>query len=140
MQVHQALVPAIRLELLPKSTIDVFISVLENDGIESCVAAASIAASAALADAGIEMVGLVAACAAVSAYHHPMPLTLLTMAQLQSAVGEDIWLDPTENEVRLGRGALMLACMPALGSITSVWQSGSILPQNTIKVRTIGFL
>lgn len=68
MQVHQALVPAVRLELLPKSTIDVFISVLENDGIESCVAAASIAASAALADAGIEMFGLVVACAAVSAH------------------------------------------------------------------------
>lgn len=65
-QVHQALVPAIRLELFPKSTIDVFISVLENDGIESCVAAASIAASVALADASIEMIGLVAACAAVS--------------------------------------------------------------------------
>lgn len=65
-QVHQALVPSVRLELLPKSTVDVFISVLENDGVESCVAVASIAASTALADAGVEMVGLVAACAAVS--------------------------------------------------------------------------
>jgi exosome complex component MTR3 len=68
-QVHQALLPAVRLELFPKSTIDVFISILETDGIESCTAAAAVAASAALADAGIEMLGLVMACTAVREAH-----------------------------------------------------------------------
>ena len=64
-----------RLELLPKSTIDVFLVVIENDGIEGCVAAGSIAASTALAHAGIEMLGLVVACSAVSLYRRVFVLT-----------------------------------------------------------------
>lgn len=64
----QALTPAVRLELLPKSVIDVYITVLENDGTSSCLAAAIIAASTALADAGIEMLDQVTACSAVSIY------------------------------------------------------------------------
>ena len=64
--IQQALTPSVRLELLPKSTIDIFIIIIENDGIEGCVSSGSIAASVALADAGIEMLGMVMACAAVS--------------------------------------------------------------------------
>ena len=71
--IHQALVASIRLELFPKSTIDVFITIIENDGIEACIAAGSVAASTALADAGVEMVGLVMSCSAVSV----CPWTLL---------------------------------------------------------------
>ena len=59
------------MELFPKSTIDVFLTVLENDGLEGCVTAGSIVASTALADAGIEMVGLVASCTAVGLPFHP---------------------------------------------------------------------
>lgn len=66
MLIQQSLTPAVRLELLPKSTIDIFLVVIENDGIEGCVASGSIAASTALAHAGIEMLGLVVACSAVS--------------------------------------------------------------------------
>ena len=61
----QALAPAVRLELLPKSAIDIYINVLENDGTSSCLAAAIVAASTALADAGIEMLDQVTACSAV---------------------------------------------------------------------------
>lgn len=67
--VQQALTPAVRLELLPKSTIDIFVTVIESDGSEGCVAAASVAASAALADAGIEMLGLVTSCSSVRLVH-----------------------------------------------------------------------
>ena len=67
MQIQQALTSAVRLELLPKSTVDIFVSVIENDSIEGCISAGSVAASAALADAGIEMFGLVASCSAVRA-------------------------------------------------------------------------
>ena len=63
--IHQALVPSLRLELFPKSTIDVFLTIIEADGIEGCVASGTVAASTALADAGIEMFGLVMSCAAV---------------------------------------------------------------------------
>lgn len=63
--IQQALTPSVRLELLPKSVIDIFVTVIENDGTEGCVAAASLAASTALADAGIEMLGLVTSCSSV---------------------------------------------------------------------------
>jgi exosome complex component MTR3 len=62
----QALTPAVRLDLLPKSSIDVYVNVLENDGTSSTLAAAISAASVALADAGIEMYDQVAASSIVS--------------------------------------------------------------------------
>ncbi|THG99444.1 hypothetical protein EW145_g7266 [Phellinidium pouzarii] len=105
--IQQSLVPAIRLELLPKSTIDVYLLVIENDGIEGCIAAGSVAASTALANASIEMLGLVVSCAAATRT-------------------KEIWLDPTADEARSARGCLTLACVPALGLITNVWQIGKM--------------
>jgi len=113
-QIQQALLPAVRLELLPKSTIDIFLTVIENDGIEGCIASGSVAASAALADAGIEMLGLIMACSA-------------------STVGEEIWLDPTEQEAQVGSGSLIVAGMPALGTITNVWQTGHMAPIQVVQ-------
>ncbi|TFY72675.1 hypothetical protein EVG20_g320 [Dentipellis fragilis] len=107
--IQQSLAQSVRLELLPKSVIDIFITVIESDGNEACVAAGAVAASTALANAGIEMLGLVVSCVA-------------------STVGKEIWLDPTEEESRLAAGTLGFACIPALGTITSVWQRGSMLP------------
>lgn len=66
MAVHQALLASVRLETFPKATVDIFITVIETDGMEGCVAAGSIAASTALAHAGIEVLGLVMSCSAVS--------------------------------------------------------------------------
>ncbi|OSX65240.1 hypothetical protein POSPLADRAFT_1135955 [Postia placenta MAD-698-R-SB12] len=113
-QIQQALLPAVRLDLLPKSTIDIFVTIIENDGIEGCIASGSVAASAALADAGIEMLGLVMSCAA-------------------STLGKEIWLDPTEKEAQAASGSLILAGMPALDTITSVWQSGRMTPAQAIQ-------
>ncbi|KAH9946043.1 mRNA transport regulator 3 [Epithele typhae] len=113
-QMQQALVSAVRLELLPKSTLDIFITVIENDGIEGCIASGSVAASAALADAGVEMLGLVASCSA-------------------AVVGGEIWLDPTEAEGKISSGTLILSGMPALDTVTSVWQSGNMTPEQTFE-------
>ncbi|KAL4253188.1 RNase PH family protein [Abortiporus biennis] len=113
-QIHQALLPSVRLELLPKSTIDIFITIIESDGLEGCIASGAVAASAALADAGIEMLGLVVACSA-------------------SLVGPEIWLDPTEEESSISSASLIYAGMPALDSVTSVWQTGSTSVQDSIK-------
>ena len=67
--VHQALLPALRLDLLPKASLDVHITVLESHTSQAeCVAAATIAASTALASAGIDMYALV-----VAAVAHPDP-------------------------------------------------------------------
>ncbi|KAH9842615.1 mRNA transport regulator 3 [Rhodofomes roseus] len=117
-QIQQALLPAVRLELLPKSTIDIFLTVIENDGIEGCIASGSVAASAALADAGIEMLGLVMACSA-------------------STVGEEIWLDPTAQEAQNASGSLIVAGMPALGTLTNVWQSGRLAPIRVLQVSSV---
>ncbi|KAF8238635.1 ribosomal protein S5 domain 2-like protein [Tricholoma matsutake] len=109
----QALVPSVRLELLPKSTIDVFITVIETDGMEGCISSGVVAASTALADAGIEMLGLVMSCSA-------------------ALVGTETWLDPTAEEARLSQGTLVLSCMPALGVITSVWESGRMKTEEVL--------
>ncbi|KAL9715178.1 3'-5'-exoribonuclease [Leucoagaricus gongylophorus] len=113
MAVYQAIVSSVRLELLPKAMIDVYITVIEADGIEGVISSASIAVSAALADAGIEILGLVISCSA-------------------SIMGGDIWLDPTEDEAAVSQGTLILSCIPALGTITSVWQNGQIQPVDAI--------
>lgn len=73
--IHQAISSSIRLELFPKSIIDVFLTVIESDGIEGSVAAGSVAASTALADAGIELFGLVVSCSAVR-----LPSRFLTLS------------------------------------------------------------
>lgn len=65
MAINQALISSVRLETFPKATIDVFITIIETDGMEGCVAAGSTAASIALAHAGIELLGLVVSCSAV---------------------------------------------------------------------------
>ncbi|EKM82653.1 hypothetical protein AGABI1DRAFT_97612 [Agaricus bisporus var. burnettii JB137-S8] len=111
--VHQAIVSSVRLELLPKSTIDVFVTVIEADGIEGVIASASIAVSTALADAGIEIFGLVVSCSA-------------------SLIGGGIWLDPSEDEVSCSEGTIIVSCIPALGTVTSVWQGGQIPPKSVV--------
>jgi len=113
MAIHQALVPSVRLETFPKAIIDIFITVIETDGIEGCVAAGSIAASTALAHAGIEVAGLVMSCSV-------------------AVMGAEIWLDPNHDESRLSDGTLVLSCMPALARVTSVWQRGRMTPSQVL--------
>lgn len=111
--IQQALAASVRLEILPKSTVDVYVVVLESDGLEGCIALGSVAASVALANAGIEVFGLVASCAA-------------------AIVDGQVWLDPTENEIRVATGSLVQSYMPALGALTSVWQSGQITAEQLL--------
>jgi len=113
-QIHQALLSSVRVELLPKSTVDIFITIIENDGVEGCIASGSIAASAALADAGVDLFGLVVSCSA-------------------AIVDNEVWLDPTEEEAQAASGCLIYAGMPALNTVTATWQTGSISAQETMK-------
>jgi exosome complex component MTR3 len=142
MQVHQALRPSIQLELFPKSTIDVFITVLEVDGEESCIASASIAASAALADAGFEMFGLVAACSACT---FPVPSAPNDMdvdvdgGEAKTLEDVEIWLDPSAKESSHASGSLVMTCMPALGTVTNVQQIGVMTTATAGKVRISAF-
>lgn len=49
-------------------------------------------------------------------------------------------MDPTEEEGKVASGSLLLAGLPALGTITSVWQSGSMAPDEAIKVRSLSLV
>ena len=63
---QQSLLPAIILESLPKSQIDLFVTILESDGSDDDISAGVTAASVAMAEAGVQMRGLVVGCSAVS--------------------------------------------------------------------------
>ncbi|KAI8388668.1 ribosomal protein S5 domain 2-type protein [Radiomyces spectabilis] len=102
---EQALAPAVRLELLPKSAIDIYINVLENDGTSSCIAAAIIASSVALADAGIEMLDQVTACSAIY-------------------MKNQILMDATDKEEQQKDGSIVLSYMPSLNEVTHILQTG----------------
>lgn len=49
-------------------------------------------------------------------------------------MGKEIWLDPTEEEVKQSDGSMVYAGMPALGTITSVWQTGKMSVQQAFEV------
>ncbi|ELU45185.1 mRNA transport regulator 3 [Rhizoctonia solani AG-1 IA] len=118
-QIHQSLLPAVRLELFPKSQLDVYVHILEVDGIESCVGAAATAASAALADAGIDMLGLAVSC---------------TAAINRSVTGyAELLLDPNGQEADAARGLVMVTCLPALGTVTNMIQTGLVHPDEVIQ-------
>jgi exosome complex component MTR3 len=99
--------------------------------MEGCISSGVLAASTALADAGIEMFGLVVSCSAVCVTSpHLFPSFHLG----QAVVGTETWLDPTAEEARLSQGTLVLSCMPALGSVTSLWESGQMKTEEVLAV------
>jgi exosome complex component MTR3 len=100
-----ALSASVQLQLLPKSTIAVHCLVLQDDG--GAMAAAVSCASLALADASIQLYGLVAAC---------------SCAQL----GEEVALDCSATELARARGTVSVACMPALDQLTLLRQEGAM--------------
>ena len=54
-------------------------------------------------------------------------------------MGTEVWLDPTEAETLLSTGTLVLACMPALETVSSIWQTGSMTPNDVLAVSTSYF-
>ncbi len=103
--VREALEPSIFLEYYPRTSIDVFIEVLEADGGTRC--AGITAASLALADAGIPTRDLVSACAA-------------------GKVEGLFVLDLTDAEDKASEADVPLAIMPNLGSITLLQMDGML--------------
>eukprot|EP00941_MAST-03F_sp_MAST-3F-sp1_P004951 g4951.t1 len=105
-----ALESAVLLEKFPKSVVDVYVVVLESGG--GLMAAATTAASLALADAGIEMFDLVVGCAA-------------------GKVGDSIAMDLNSTESLSTSAIMSLAMMPALQEVTYMSESGEMNPQDT---------
>src|SRR4029453_15165776 len=101
--IRGGLEPALILEDYPRAAIDVFIEVLQADGGSRC--AGITAASVALADAGINMRDLVAACAA-------------------GKVDDKIVLDINDTEDKEGGADMPVAYMPHLEEVTLLQLDG----------------
>ncbi|GAA6005922.1 hypothetical protein JCM11491_004061 [Sporobolomyces phaffii] len=110
---HQSLLPSIILDKLPKSQIDLFVTILESDGWDGDVSMATTAASVALAEAGIQLYGLTIGLCAAS--HPAFPAT-------------SPLLDPTRDEAFASSSFFSIALMPALGSVTNLRLTGTIDP------------
>src|SRR5919198_1515356 len=100
---REALEPALLLEDYPRAAIDVFVEVLQADGGSRC--AGITAASIALADAGINMRDIVAACAA-------------------GKVDNKIVLDINDTEDKEGGADMPVAYMPHLEQVTLLQLDG----------------
>ncbi len=103
--IKEALQPAIFVEYYPRTSIELFIEVLQADGGTRC--ASLTAASLALADAGIPMRDLVAACAAGKVDGH-------------------LVLDLNDVEDKEGEADLPLAWIPSLNAVTLLQMDGTV--------------
>ncbi len=103
--IKEALEPAIFVEYYPRTSIELFIEVLQADGGTRC--ASLTAASLALADAGIPMRDLVAACAAGKVDGH-------------------LVLDLNDVEDKEGEADLPLAWIPSLNAVTLLQMDGKV--------------
>jgi exosome complex component RRP41 len=102
---RESLEPALILEDYPRSAIDVFVEVLQADGGSRC--AGITAASVALADAGINMRDIVAACAA-------------------GKVDDKIVIDINDTEDKEGGADMPVAYMTHLEQVTLLQLDGRL--------------
>jgi exosome complex component RRP41 len=115
--IKEALLPAVILDKFPRTAVDVFIEVLQADGGTRCAALA--AASVALADAGIPMRDMVAACAAGKA-------------------ADTIILDVNNEEDQAGQADMPVGYMPNLDKITLLQLDGVLSPEEFKKCVKVG--
>ncbi len=101
--IKEALLPAVILTAFPRTVVDVYIEILQADGGSRC--ASLDAAAVALADAGIPMRDMVAACAA-------------------GKVADTVVLDVNNEEDQAGQADLPVAYMPNLNKITLLQLDG----------------
>lgn len=111
--IREALEPAIIVEEFPRTTIDIFIEVLEADGGTRC--ASITAASVALADAGIPMRDFVAACAV-------------------GKINGQIIIDLSDIEDKYGETDMPVACMPNKNIITLLQMDGLLSKEEFTKL------
>lgn len=101
----EALAPVILTQMFPRTAIDVFCEVLEAEAGTRC--AALVAASVALADAGIPMKGLVSSCAA-------------------GKIDNTVVLDLMKEEDNYGETDLPVAIVPKTGDIVLLQMDGHL--------------
>jgi exosome complex component RRP41 len=106
--IREALENSVMSEAYPRTSIDIFIEILQSDGGSRC--AGITAASLALADAGVPLKEIVAACAVCK-------------------IDGKIALDPSDIEDKQGDADLPIAFMPKSGAITLLQMDGSLTEQ-----------
>jgi exosome complex component MTR3 len=79
------------------------------------------------------MIGLVMSCSAVSVLSWHVVHSHVRHVK-KAVIGQEIWLDPTEAESTASEGSLVLACLPALGAVSSVWQTGAMKVPEVLQV------
>lgn len=110
------------------------------------MSAGTTVAGAALAGVGgvVEMSGLVVGVSSVSRSSLPCWIksrkgrTGRTLNRLvssrQATINSSLHVDPTSHESLIATSRVTLACMPALGKITNVWQTGEIEGEKAMEV------
>jgi exosome complex component RRP41 len=101
--IRESLEPTAFMEYYPRTGVDIFIEVLQADGSTRC--ASITAASVAMADAGIPMRDLVAACSA-------------------GKVDDTIIMDLMDTEDKMGSADVPVALMPNQNAITLLQMDG----------------
>lgn len=103
--IRESLEPVVLTDLYPRTTIDLFVEVLQSDGGSRC--AGITGASLALADAGIPMNELVAACAVGKVQGH-------------------LALDLSDAEDKYGEADLPVALVPNINLVTLLQMDGML--------------
>jgi len=106
--IREAVEPAIFSKYYPRTTIDIFIEVLQSDG--GTRSAGITGTSLALADAGVPMKDLVVACAA-------------------GKIDGQIVVDLCDAEDKLGEADLPVAIIPSSGAVTLIQMDGNLSPE-----------
>jgi len=112
-QMLEALEPAVRLHLYPKSQINVYLTVLQHDG--SALSAAVLCASLALASAGIEMYDLVIATSVAMIDH-------VTLADPTAQEEEAVLAAASDRKC----GTLTVALLPSMTQISAISADGGV--------------
>ncbi|KAM7429889.1 Exosome complex component MTR3 [Porites harrisoni] len=112
--VVQALEPAVCLEKFPKAQIDIYITVLENDG--NALSAGIICASLALGEAGIEMYDLVSSCSLIQ--------------KGSTSLMDPTFLEGVSPEVD---GKVTVAFLPTLNVVSGLLQDGELAHDQAVK-------
>jgi exosome complex component MTR3 len=124
---QRALEGAVMAETFPKTSVDVYVTVLEASGAEFPAACA--AASAALADAGVAMLDLVAACAVARVpTSKSLPGDDATGGDAMSGGAPGgafaLLLDPTAEEEAKADGGVVVAATGRAGEATQLVATG----------------
>ncbi|KAJ5080438.1 exosome complex component mtr3 [Anaeramoeba ignava] len=115
-QIEQTVRTTLKIELLPKSEVDICVLVLQDDG--SVLASSLNCVVLALVDAGFEIFDLVSSCQVIK-------------------IQNELFIDSTYKEEEESTGIVMISLMPSLSEIAHILQTGEISQLDMIEATKI---